>query len=151
MKNGDVGVPENAVKNDDRTPGVPSTEPFVEEGPSVEYKSDEVATAPNGEAPVEHEETIKTTTVSVCTGAKYWCFESLPFKIENVEFEIPGVENQQSEVPMKLESSPEDIGAPALIANLSTNFLSANGLAELDDPKNLSDTTEPTPNLEMLR
>ncbi|KAE9216624.1 hypothetical protein PF004_g14404 [Phytophthora fragariae] len=49
MKNGDVGVPENAVKNDDRTPGVPSTEPFVEEGPSVEYKSDEVATAPNDE------------------------------------------------------------------------------------------------------
>ncbi|KAE9007935.1 hypothetical protein PF004_g11360 [Phytophthora fragariae] len=107
VKNEDVGVPENAVKNDDCTPGVPSTEPFVEEGPSVKCKSDEVATVPNGEAPVEHEETIKTATVSVCTSAKYWCFESLPVKIENVEFGIPGVENQQSEVPVKLESSPE--------------------------------------------
>ncbi|KAE9108371.1 hypothetical protein PF007_g12675 [Phytophthora fragariae] len=91
VKNEDVGVPENAVKNDDCTPGVPSTEPFVEEGPSVKCKSDEVATVPNGEAPVEHEETIKTATVSV-----------------------------------------------------------SNGLAELGDPNNLSDTTEPTPNLEML-
>ncbi|KAE8999097.1 hypothetical protein PR002_g18560 [Phytophthora rubi] len=93
VKNEDVGVPENAVKNDDCTPGVPSTEPFVEEGPSVKCQSDEVATVPNGEAPVEHDKTIKTATVSVCT---------------------------------------------------------ANGLAELDDPNNLSDTTEPTPNLEML-
>ncbi|KAE9143464.1 hypothetical protein PF006_g11503 [Phytophthora fragariae] len=47
-------------------------------------------------------------------------------------------------------SAPEDIGAPALNENLPTNFLSANGLAELGDPNNLSDTTEPTPNLEML-
>ncbi|KAE9016529.1 hypothetical protein PR002_g13637 [Phytophthora rubi] len=141
VKNEDVGVPENAVKNDDRTPGVPSTEPFVEEGPSVKCKPDEVATVPNGEAPVEND---KTATVSVCTGATYRCFESLPVKIENVEFGIPGVENQQSEVPWKLESYPEDIGAPALNDNLPTNFLSANGLAELDDPNNLSDTTEPT-------
>ncbi|KAE8876729.1 hypothetical protein PF002_g1593 [Phytophthora fragariae] len=150
VKNKGLGVPKNAVKNDDRTPGVPSTEPFVEEGPSVKCKLDEVATVPNGEAPVEHEETIKTATVSVCTGATYRCFESLPVKIEKVEFEIPRVENQQSEVPVKLESSPEDIGAPALNENLPTNFLSANGLAELGDPNNLSDATEPTPNLEML-
>ncbi|KAE9223390.1 hypothetical protein PF004_g12530 [Phytophthora fragariae] len=150
VKNEDVGVPENTVKNDDCTPGVPSTEPFVEEGPSVKCQSDEVATFPNGEAPVEHEKTIKTATVSVCTGTKYQCFESLPVKIEKFEFGIPGVENQQSEVPVKLESSPEEIGTPALIENLPTNFLSANGLAELDDPNNLSDTTEPTPNLEML-
>ncbi|KAE9010897.1 hypothetical protein PR002_g15238 [Phytophthora rubi] len=150
VKNEDVGVPENAVKNDDRTPVVPSTEPFVEEGSSVKCKSDEVATVPNAEAPVEHEKTIKTATVSVCTGAKYQCFESLPVKIEKFEFGIPGVENQQSEVPVKLQSSPEDIGASALNENLPTYLLSANGLAELDDPNNLSDTTEPTPNLEML-
>ncbi|KAE9314527.1 hypothetical protein PR003_g19218 [Phytophthora rubi] len=106
VKNEDVGVPENAVKNDDCTPGVPSTEPFVEEGPSVKCQSDEVATVPNGEAPVEHDKTIKTATVSVCTGTKYQCFESLPVKIEKFEFGIPGVENQQSEVPVKLESSP---------------------------------------------
>ncbi|KAE9346560.1 hypothetical protein PF008_g8227 [Phytophthora fragariae] len=119
VMNEGAGVPENAVKNDDRTPGVPSTEPFVEEGPSVKCKPDEEATVPNGEAPVEHEKTIKTATVSVCT-------------------------------TVKLESSPEDIGAPALNENLPTNFLSANGLAELDDPNNLSDTTKPTPNLEKL-
>ncbi|KAE9230399.1 hypothetical protein PF005_g3490 [Phytophthora fragariae] len=98
LMNEGVGVPENAAKNDYRTPGVTITEPFVEEGPSVMCKPDEVAT--------------------VCN--------------------------------VKLESSPEDIGAPVLIENLPTNFLSANELAKLDDPNNLSDTTEPTSNLEML-
>ncbi|KAE8904765.1 hypothetical protein PF003_g11059 [Phytophthora fragariae] len=48
LMNEGVGVPENAAKNDYRTPGVTITEPFVEEGPSVMCKPDEVATVCNG-------------------------------------------------------------------------------------------------------